>query len=295
LEIFHELTLIIISREIQNVLKSAPTVFSVILYKTGNTNRNFSFIFVYKMNTLEKEYRNLLKYQQFDRSSIDAEILQKDIDQLSKSPFLQSCALSIFDIYNQRHAYESEYHKELFKEPGKEYSEVKIHPDDYEAILKNGIATCRHLFSHNTNAQYNKLIREYRALVKGKYQRIIEQMQILEFDKIGNIWLSLSIVDIAPNQAPPYIVNSKIVNFKTGEVFSPVDKYFNQEKILSVRETEIIKLIASGMLSKEISEQLHISVNTVNTHRQNILKKFNVDTSIEAIKYAENLGLIEYQ
>ena len=246
------------------------------------------------MSDLEKEYRKLLEYQRFDKESMGIDILQRNIDQLSKSPFLKGCALSIFDVYRQKHVYESEYHRELFKEPNKDYSEVKVHPDDYEALMKNGIATFRHLFSHNANAKYNKLTREYRALVRGKFQRIIEQIQILEFDKIGNIWLSLSIVDIAPNQAPPYIVNSKIVNFKTGESFSPVDKYFNQERILSVREIEIIKLIGSGLLSKEISEKLHISVNTVNTHRQNILKKFNVDTSIEAIRYAENLGLINY-
>lgn len=246
------------------------------------------------MRTLEKEYRDLLEYQRFDKDSMDIDILQRNIDQLSKSPFLKSCALSIFDVYRKKHVYESEYHKELFKEPNKDYSEVKVHPDDYEALFKNGIAAFRHLFSHNTNAKYNKLTREYRALVRGKYQRIIEQIQILEFDKMGNIWLSLSIVDIAPNQAPPFVVSSKIVNFRTGEIFSPVDKYFNQKKILSERELEIIKLIGSGLLSKEISEKLHISVNTVNTHRQNILKKFNVDTSIEAIRYAENLGLINY-
>lgn len=57
------------------------------------------------MNTLEKEYRNLLEYQPFDKSSIDTEILQRDIDQLSTSPFLQSCALSIFDVYSRQQVY----------------------------------------------------------------------------------------------------------------------------------------------------------------------------------------------
>lgn len=165
------------------------------------------------MNTLEKEYCNLLEYQKFDETSIGEEIIKTNIDQISNSTFLKGCALSVFDVY-RKHVYESEYYKELFKETNSEYSEVKVHPDDYEALCKNGIATFKHLFSHNKNAKYNKLIREYRALVRGKYQRVIEQITILAFDKVGNIWLCLSIVDIAPNQAPPYIVNSKIVNFK---------------------------------------------------------------------------------
>ncbi|WP_235782360.1 response regulator transcription factor [Phocaeicola paurosaccharolyticus] len=46
------------------------------------------------------------------------------------------------------------------------------------------------------------------------------------------------------------------------------------------------------MLSKEISEQLFISVHTVNTHRQRILEKLDVNNSMEAVKYASALGLI---
>ena len=48
--------------------------------------------------------------------------------------------------------------------------------------------------------------------------------------------------------------------------------------------------IEQGKLSKEIADKLHISVHTVNTHRQRILKKLKVDNSIEAIKYARILG-----
>ncbi|MDR1880928.1 MAG: LuxR C-terminal-related transcriptional regulator, partial [Tannerellaceae bacterium] len=43
---------------------------------------------------------------------------------------------------------------------------------------------------------------------------------------------------------------------------------------------------------KEISNQLCISVHTVNTHRQRILEKLDVDNSLEAVKYASALGLL---
>jgi DNA-binding NarL/FixJ family response regulator len=42
---------------------------------------------------------------------------------------------------------------------------------------------------------------------------------------------------------------------------------------LSSRETEIIRLIASGMTNKEIAEKLFLSIHTVKTHRKNIIKK----------------------
>jgi DNA-binding NarL/FixJ family response regulator len=76
-------------------------------------------------------------------------------------------------------------------------------------------------------------------------------------------------------------------------VFSPLDEFYNKDTILSSRELDILKLISAGQLSNEISDKFHFSVNTVNIHRQSILKKINVDTSIEAIRYAENLGLLD--
>jgi len=52
----------------------------------------------------------------------------------------------------------------------------------------------------------------------------------------------------------------------------------------SKRENQIIKLIAEGYSSKEISDQLFISVHTVKTHRKNILRKANVKNMVELIK-----------
>ena len=47
-------------------------------------------------------------------------------------------------------------------------------------------------------------------------------MRVLETDSLGNAWLVLSLLEISPNQQPPFTVNSQIVNTITGEVFSPL-------------------------------------------------------------------------
>lgn len=47
----------------------------------------------------------------------------------------------------------------------------------------------------------------------------------------------------------------------------------NDFSILSQRESEILKLALTGKSSKEIAEALYLSINTVHTHRRNILKK----------------------
>jgi len=70
----------------------------------------------------------------------------------------------------------------------------------------------------------------------------------------------------------------------------PLERKLNCK--LTKREIEILKHIREGKLSKEISDQLFISVHTVNTHRQKVLGKLNAGNSIEAIIIASRLGLI---
>jgi len=52
---------------------------------------------------------------------------------------------------------------------------------------------------------------------------------------------------------------------------------------LSNREREIIELIIKGFSSQEISEKLFISINTVNTHRRNLLEKNNFKSTKELL------------
>jgi DNA-binding NarL/FixJ family response regulator len=64
------------------------------------------------------------------------------------------------------------------------------------------------------------------------------------------------------------------------------------EEPLTVREREIIKLIAEGKSSKEIGELLFISSRTVQHHRANIMRKLNVKKTADLVKYAIQKGYI---
>lgn len=61
---------------------------------------------------------------------------------------------------------------------------------------------------------------------------------------------------------------------------------------LSVRELEIIQLTAKGLSAKEIANQLYISLHTVYTHKKNIMKKLDVNSSSEIILFALKNGMI---
>jgi len=58
-----------------------------------------------------------------------------------------------------------------------------------------------------------------------------------------------------------------------------------RQQQLSIREKQILKKISFGYSSKEIAAGLFISLNTVNTHRKNILRKLGVNNIISALKY----------
>ena len=66
-----------------------------------------------------------------------------------------------------------------------------------------------------------------------------------------------------------------------------------QPDILTARELQVLKLIADAQTSKEIAEQLVISVKTVERHRQNILDKLGLRDRVELTRYAIRRGLIQ--
>jgi DNA-binding NarL/FixJ family response regulator len=66
-----------------------------------------------------------------------------------------------------------------------------------------------------------------------------------------------------------------------------------QPDILTARELQVLKLIADAQTSKEIAEQLVISVKTVERHRQNILDKLGLRDRVELTRYAVRRGLIQ--
>jgi DNA-binding NarL/FixJ family response regulator len=65
------------------------------------------------------------------------------------------------------------------------------------------------------------------------------------------------------------------------------------EDPLTPRELEVVKLIAEGFTSEEISEQLFISKKTVDRHRSNVLEKLGMRNRVELTRYAIRRGLVE--
>jgi two-component system response regulator NreC len=60
---------------------------------------------------------------------------------------------------------------------------------------------------------------------------------------------------------------------------------------LTAREREVLQLIAEGLKTKDIATRIHVSVKTVETHRQQVMRKLNANSVAELTKIALREGL----
>ena len=80
---------------------------------------------------------------------------------------------------------------------------------------------------------------------------------------------------------------------QTAEEIILPSKQNDNTHLLSSREIEILKLIASGLSNPEIGKKLFISPKTVKAHRENMMKKLDIHNVVELVRYAIGNGLIE--
>jgi DNA-binding NarL/FixJ family response regulator len=86
--------------------------------------------------------------------------------------------------------------------------------------------------------------------------------------------------------------------FFTGRVSEHLlDTFLTQspksEVLLSPRERGIVQLIAEGHSNREMSEILHLSVKTIETHRASAMRKLNVSSTAAIVRYAIRNKLVE--
>lgn len=73
------------------------------------------------------------------------------------------------------------------------------------------------------------------------------------------------------------------------------DTASDEKETLTPREKEVLIQIAEGLTNPEIAEVLTISVKTVDRHRENIMRKLNMHSRIDLVKYAIRKGLIDLE
>ncbi|SDC58716.1 response regulator [Niabella drilacis] len=95
-------------------------------------------------------------------------------------------------------------------------------------------------------------------------------------------------------------IERAISSVMDGQMYLSVDinmdtqekKALKDQPVLTRREKEILSLIADGLTNPQIAGKLFISLNTVDTHRKNLLAKFETNNSASLIRLASKSGII---
>jgi DNA-binding CsgD family transcriptional regulator len=239
----------------------------------------------------------------------DCKLSEKDYEvfEAKKSLLLQlsqveNSSMTVYDMYRGEYAFvQSKFDtqvcyplNEYFKKEPRYFFELMPYPD-----LNFTVDTIKRTFAFLNEIDIFKR-KEYKLIFEfrlsdpaGNLYRFLQQCLVLEQDSIGNIWMVLILNDLIPNKFDNNQLMRRLLHMPTGEIcLFQDDNKAASKKLLSKRETEILGLLSQGLQSKEISDKLFISVNTVNNHRQKIIEKLNAENTFEALSFAKTIGII---
>jgi DNA-binding CsgD family transcriptional regulator len=236
------------------------------------------------------------KEQEF-KGDLDEKKLRDELEALSKTIGLrESLVIACFDYRNLNLAFFtgnveklSGYPEAMFRNKGMETSFTMIHPEDRPELFRfqkivfevfHGLSLPeRHTFEFSYTTRWVHRTSKEVIWMTAKVRPYV-------IDEKGNFIMDLHIIVqlITPPKVKGYDWNYSFTKDDGSKIFvsknSPVDKAVR----LTNKEREIVDWILEGKESKEISERMNISINTVATHRKNILRKLGAKNVGEMIK-----------
>ncbi|MGD1840277.1 MAG: LuxR C-terminal-related transcriptional regulator [Thermonemataceae bacterium] len=169
-----------------------------------------------------------------------------------------------------------------------------IHPDDVAYVMSHLSLVPQYLqqvIPHKRKDAHFSLL--FRLKVGEVYKTISSKLQDWYFDENNEMRFALVVfTDVS------YLGdNHKIVATFLDTSLETIQQFCTDSiqcppLVITERELEIIRLLATGYASKQIAYILGISKNTVENHRQNLLKKTNSQSSAALVAYAFKNGII---
>lgn len=165
----------------------------------------------------------------------------------------------------------------------------QIHPDDVTEKIAWELKFHAFIMSKTLEERADYYMQHFLRFrdADGQYHTLRHRIFYLKYDEQGNVLLTLCLYNIVGEHHDQCGIFNSILGQRIKEHETQV------QTLLSLRECEILNLIAQGLASKQIADRLCISTNTVNNHRQNILRKLQSQNAVEAVGVARSLGLID--
>jgi len=166
---------------------------------------------------------------------------------------------------------------------------LKLKPDvaiiDYSMPVLNGLEVCRRIKS-------NRLHTEVLILTMHESEEILTEALLagargflLKSDTRSHLVTAID----ALLDHQPYFTSVLLEKLLHDYLLSRKEK---PEVLLSAREQSVVQLIAEGHTNKSVGGVLNLSVKTVETHRASAMRKLNVSSTAELVRYAIRTKLI---
>jgi DNA-binding NarL/FixJ family response regulator len=88
-------------------------------------------------------------------------------------------------------------------------------------------------------------------------------------------------------------VSTKVIGSFVSQLSSAHKSRPSPYEQLTMRQREVLQLLAEGYTAKEIAEKTRLSINTVETHRTNIMNRLNIHDVAGLVRYAISKGIIQ--
>lgn len=252
-----------------------------------------------EMMDVNAELRNI-----WDRISKSEQVKKHDFDLTLHKKLLDIFQVGDYFYYivNVRKSVFEMVSPEIVKVTGYALENIKleffvtlIHPDDLPFFLNFEVAV-GDFFSNFSGQQLFKYKVQYDFRIRkadGQYIRLLHQFIIIHLDAndVKTFAIDTDISNLKTDLTPQLSFiglegEKSYINVDVNNIFTPTKHIFTK------REREILRALANGMNSAEISEHLNISRYTVDVHRKNMLKKTEAKSTSEIIQKAYNNGWV---
>lgn len=257
------------------------------------------------MDILRKELNAIYASQELDREVLDPSVLKHAVEQIKSYVSVNNCCCVITDASVDR-CYiigggfcrligltDADCMYEEVDSSDEDAIYSRFHPEDLVEKRMLEYEYFKYLIrTDGRNMMKYKAACTIRIKDRdGMYVWVDNTTQILYPSPGGKIWLILCCYDLSASARSSHGIAPRIINNSTGEtIIIAADE--RRPHILTPREKEILTLIREGKPSKQIADILGISIHTVNRHRQNIIEKLSVGSTVEAIMAATLMKLM---
>lgn len=163
----------------------------------------------------------------------------------------------------------------------------RIHPDDMAEKIAWELQFLSLMKQTAKEERPDYYLQHYLRIENGQGEFVMLRHRIfyLDYDNDDNVRLALCLYTAHNEQQATAGIYCSLDDTRVKDAN-------HTQGLLSEREREVLGLIGRGMASKQIADTLCISTNTVNNHRQNILRKMQCQNTTEALSVARKLGIL---